>query len=341
MEMLYSRILGALTGVAVGDAMGMPSEMWTRQKIADYFGKIEGFLPGSMENAISGGLEAGEVTDDTVVTILMAQVIIESRGIIDPSKLALSITKWAETNDKNKSVIGPSTKQALDRIASGDSIEEAGKFGVTNGASMRIAPVGIISDYKKTERFMNNVTLACMPTHNTSIAISGASAIAAAVSYGISGGKDLDELIKVAKTASDLGMQIGNSISSPSVSRRIDLGMSLVKEGKSENAVLHRLYDVLGTSIATAESVPAALALVYYAKADPMKVALYAANLGGDTDTIGSMACAICGAIKGIDAFPAQIVEQVTRVNEIPFQELASDLLDVRTELQRPPAAIT
>lgn len=333
MDMLYNRILGTLVGVAVGDAMGMPSEMWSRRRIENYFGKIEGFLPGPDENEISKGFSPGEVTDDTIVTMLIVETIIENQGKIEPLKIVNKIDNWAKNNEKSKSVIGPSTKRAFELIAQGTELEEAGKFGVTNGASMRISPIGIISDYRDIEKLIDNVTLACLPTHNTSIAISGASAIASAVSYCIHGGKDIDELMEIAKKASRLGEKKGYDVCGPSIEGRIELGIRIIKEGKDERNILNNIYDILGTSIASTESVPAALSLVYYSKGDPIKCGLYAANIGGDTDTIGAISCGICGAMMGIESFPKEIIKTVSSVNNIPFEELAKSLLDVKRKL--------
>ena len=52
------------------------------------------------------------------------------------------------------------------------------------------------------------------------------------------------------------------------------------------------------------ESIPAAVAIAYYAR-DVKKSAIICTNLGGDTDTIGAMATAICGAKVGAKAIPA------------------------------------
>lgn len=40
-----NRILGCLYGQAIGDAMGMPSELWPKRRIINHFGWIERFLP--------------------------------------------------------------------------------------------------------------------------------------------------------------------------------------------------------------------------------------------------------------------------------------------------------
>lgn len=44
--MKAERILGALYGQALGDAMGMPSELWPRTRVKAHFGWIDRFLPG-------------------------------------------------------------------------------------------------------------------------------------------------------------------------------------------------------------------------------------------------------------------------------------------------------
>ena len=78
------------------------------------------------------------------------------------------------------------------------------------------------------------------------------------------------------------------------------------------------------------ESVPAAIALVELAKTQPMKCAMLAANLGGDTDTIGAMATAICGALHGIEAFPEEHIQRIKQANSIDFTPYAQRLAGYR-----------
>ena len=67
-----------------------------------------------------------------------------------------------------------------------------------------------------------------------------------------------------------------------------------------------------GTS--TIESVPCAIALVELAQTDPNRCAVLCANLGGDTDTIGAMATAICGALHGINAIDPALKAELDAV---------------------------
>ena len=90
---------------------------------------------------------------------------------------------------------------------------------------------------------------------------------------------------------------------------------------------LKDIYDYVGTGISSAESIPAAAALFYLSEGDPAVCAEYAANIGGDTDTIAAMACGICGAYKGAESFKTEDIELLERTNAISFTELTEKLL--------------
>ena len=51
--------------MALGDSMGMPSELWGREKVRKYFGKIESLLDGPKENSVACNYKRGQFTDDT------------------------------------------------------------------------------------------------------------------------------------------------------------------------------------------------------------------------------------------------------------------------------------
>lgn len=78
------------------------------------------------------------------------------------------------------------------------------------------------------------------------------------------------------------------------------------------------------------ESIPTAIALVELSNTDPHLCAELAANLGGDTDTIGAMATAICGAIHGINRISNDTVNQINQANRIDFTPYAAALCQFR-----------
>lgn len=325
------KIHGALAGVAVGDAMGMPTEMWPRSRIAKRFGRISDFEAGPDDNDITRGLSPCEVTDDTLITCIIAESIIASGGVVDPRDIIARIKAWAESDSKSTNVLGPSTKRAFEEIAMGVPLEEAGRFGETNGASMRIVPVGAISDPRDIGSLVENVRLACSPTHNTGTAIAGAAAVAAAVAVGVSRDRpSIDAAMDASMDAARLGQRMGYEGFGPSVPRRIALALSIVRGRTDREEAALDLAELIGTGLPSHESVPTAIALAYLSDGDPVACALLSANLGGDTDTIGAMACGICGAHSGIGAFPAETLRRIDEVNGFELGDIAERLTAAR-----------
>ena len=104
--------------------------------------------------------------------------------------------------------------------------------------------------------------------------------------------------------------------------------MSLVAGAPPQRAA-EVIYTLVGTSLATQESVPAAFAVLSAVPGDPWAAALLAASLGGDCDTIAAMAGAIGGACHGLAAFPPAAVETVDG-NGLDLARLADSLLKLR-----------
>ncbi len=325
----YDRIYGALLGVAVGDAMGMPGEMWPHGRIAREIGPVDGFQAAPDTNEITRGLRAYEVTDDTTLTFIVASAIVQSGGTVEPASIVDRIEAWARSDEGHRSVVGPSTKRAFAEIARGAPLEEAGRYGETNGGAMRITPIGAVQPCSDLAALLDAVWRACLPTHNTDVAISGAAAIAAAVSYAIDADEPrIEAATEVALVAARQAASLGFETIAPSVSRKIELATSFASAGHP--SPLDDIRDLIGTGLPAHEAVPAAFAIARLAHGDPMESARLAANLGGDTDTIGSMAGAICGALVGASAFPAGLAEELERVNGIAFAPMATALAELR-----------
>ena len=68
-DSLYNKILGSLVGSAIGDAMGAPTEMWSRQNRQISYGYVEtldpSFIDPSPEGLWDFHLPPGTTTDDT------------------------------------------------------------------------------------------------------------------------------------------------------------------------------------------------------------------------------------------------------------------------------------
>lgn len=326
---LHSKILGVLSGVAMGDAFGMPCEMWSQDRILDNYSYIDRLYPGHPENVISAGLSAGEITDDTAFTLIIGNMLIENSKNIDPLVFVEKVKEWANNNEKSKNVLGPSTKRAFQEIEDGSSIEYAGRMGETNGAAMRVLPIGIISDYNDLSALIENVRLMCLPTHNTNKAIAGSSAIAAAVSYAIRCGNDINEMIDIAIEAAIKGSKQGYDVCGPDIAKRIEFAVDIARNAYSQEEFLTNVYDLVGTGLPTAQAVASVFAIVLYAKADPNLCAKLSANIGGDTDTIGAMSCGIAGGFSGIEKFDREILDTVIKVNNLDLESITRKLINL------------
>lgn len=227
-------------------------------------------------------------------------------------------------------LLGPSTKRAVAAVAAGVSVEEAGRYGTTNGAAMRIAPVGIASG-GDVETLLDRVVEASAVTHNTSVALAGAAAVAAAISAGIDGAA-VKEAIAHAEDAAAAGARRGHWVAAADVASRIRWATELVSRRPPESAA-EDIYHLVGTSLATQESVPAAFAVLSLYPNDPWQACLHAASLGGDCDTVAAIVGAIAGACHGVESFPDDAIDTIQTVNALPLDDLSRRLLALRRRM--------
>lgn len=321
------RIKGVLIGGAYGDAMGMPTEFWTHDHIKSRFPNgVEHLLPSQPDDFFGRTMSAGKITDDTINTIMIVNMIIDNHGIINTESYINQLIRWKNESKEAALVCGPSTLKALESIEKGVSVEETGKLGTTNGSAMKISPIGIISDFHDLDSLINNVSMICKPTHNTSIAIQGASIVAGIVSYAVFGGSDLDRMWGLAEEIAKKSMNSGFQIPSASIIERMKLVRQIIKDCSMEESIKN-LYEIAGTGVETIETIPAVLAIVELSQGDPMISAKISASLGGDTDTIGAISTAICGGMN--PDFDNSLVYKLENTNDINFDELSRKLFEL------------
>ena len=164
-------------------------------------------------------------------------------------------------------------------------------------------------------------------THNTGLALAGAAAVAAAVSAGLAGA-GIVEATALAVLAARLGAEHGHWVAGADVAARIEWATGLVA-GRDRAEAAELIYTLVGTSLATQESVPAAFAVLAAVPDDPWQACLLAASLGGDCDTIAAMAGAVAGACHGVGAFPPDALA-VIDAQDLGLAALADDLYALR-----------
>ncbi|WP_292379779.1 ADP-ribosylglycohydrolase family protein, partial [Mesorhizobium sp.] len=297
---MMDRAMGALIGGALGDALGMPTQLLSPARIAELYGHVDDFVVPAADHPVSKGLPAGAITDDTEQALLLGRILVSSGNRFDHARWVNALLDWERDVKARGSydLLGPSTKRAIDAINNGVPAEEAGRTGDTNGAAMRIAPVGIMIRPEPLDALVAKVAETCRATHNTSIAIASAAAVAAAVSLGVSGA-DWRAASGHAVAAAKLGAALGHWVTGGDIAERILWAQELVR-GKRDKEAIRLIVDLIGTGVASQESIPAAFAVLEVANGDAWRAAVISANLGGDTDTIGAIAAGMAGACSGL-----------------------------------------
>lgn len=323
------RTLGCLWAMACGDALGVPSSFLTPEQIKSKYGWIDTFYPPEKGHIFHDGLLAGEYTDDTEQSMALMNAYIRDKKVV-PMSVVKEIIAWADrVKDKYASPLGPSTERALKNIAAGGDITVSGKWGNTNGSSMRIAPLGIIHGLRGStlQELARDVTLTDLATHNTRVCNAAATAIAWGVAQAMRGEENLDKIADATIEAAAEGAKYGFSIPSPDIGMRIALACDIVRKAKDDQQALHDLYAMFGGGDLSADSIPSAIALFLLGKGDVKKTLEYCVNFGGDCDTNGAMAGAMVGAMAGIDAVPQVWRDKISEMNACNFAKDADEIL--------------
>ncbi|MFN8441207.1 MAG: ADP-ribosylglycohydrolase family protein [Caldilineaceae bacterium] len=326
---LYQHILGGLYGQALGDAWGMPALLTPQQTWQTFGGWLTDFFPSPDQHFVHAGLPAGRITDDTEQAFALAESILED-GAVTVAGTARAIIAWYDRiGGDSCPYVGPSTRRAVLALKKGVDPRESGRYGDTNGAAMRVAPVGLIHP-GDVEAAAHDAAISCTPTHNTDVAASGAAAVAGAIAAALTEKATLESVIAGGIEAARLGRTLAPTWMGASIPHRIQLAVQIASGDQPAQERLQQIHDLIGTTLAISESVPAAFGVLAMAKGDPVQAAIYAAALSGDADTIGAMACAIAGAWLGAGAIPAQHVTKLRAVNpELDFDRVAAGLTEL------------
>ena len=340
MDPRFSWAYGALAGLALGDALGMPTQAMSPAQIRAVYGRITGLVDGDASQPYAPGMPAGSVTDDTEQALLVASLLVRGRGsssgrvALDAGEFAHALLDWEDSMIERGSLdlLGPSTKAALERVRAGEDPLSVGGAGTTNGAAMRVTPIGIAVSTADPEAFADAVWSSCQVTHATRQGFQSAALVAAAVSMGIDwdtpSASDMTALLWKALTYVDSLPERGAWTPDPDVVAATRRAMQLVANPASSS--LECLVEQVGTSVASAQAIPMAFALL--ARDPSPRALLDVANIGGDTDTIGAIAGAILGGAFGEQVLPADSLSMIEEVSHLGLPSVALELLELRDQ---------
>jgi len=308
---LYQRILGCLYGGEIGDAMGAPAENMTYQQISETFGEITDF--------------SGYGTDDSAMKHILCDAIQRAGGYPTADTWA---EEWLAQEDlflKRRLFWIPVMNGFWKIRGQGVTPREAGHGNMASSSSaMCISPMGIINAGDPRQAALETHDVASPIHHN--FCRDAACAMAAAVAAALAPGATVASVLKGA--VAHLPPQ-----SARIMHEAIQQTLALARDVGDYAVFRERFYEErLLPGIAmpdSRETVPVALSLFYLANGDPKRTIVYGANFGRDADTIASMAGALAGALRGVDAIPTNWVDRVRAESPRAHEDVARELFEV------------
>src|SRR5881397_353943 len=283
------RIVGCLKGVATGDAIGKQTETLSHEQVLHWYPHgIRGFedTPWAIIPRYAGNSKhewrMGETTDDTERTLAVARAII-TEGSVAHVSIGREMLRCTKS-------VHPGLKSLWEFHQAADPARIARNHDGC-GAAIRVAPVGIFYTSHRAEELLNGAREASVSTHGGSLAIAAAAATAAAVSAAIDGASP-HEVLELAERAAAEAERRWRGPTAPALADAV-------------RTVLHnlrRLPALRAPEIAALcfpnqplTIVPLALGLGTVMQS-AQEAILLAANIGGDSDSVASIAGAILGA---------------------------------------------
>ena len=320
--MIAKRIASCLKGIAIGDAIGKQTEMLSPADIARWYPNgVRGFegTPGAIIPRYVGNSKhewcIGETTDDTERTIAVARAIVRdhsvSRASVGREMLAC------------RKCVHPGVRSLWEFHQANDP----GRIATTHdgcGAAVRVAPVGIIFASNDLAALVVGAREASISTHGGSLAIAAAAATAAAVSGAIDGAP-ANQILNLAEWAAGLAESRWPGTGGPAFAGAIrtvhdDLAaLPVIRAGDvAQRCFPDRPLTIVPLALALATLMPSAEDAI-----------LVATNVGGDSDSVASIAGGILGAM-----YPHTVNQRwcdiVERVNDHELESLADQLVPLR-----------
>lgn len=312
------KVRGFFLGTAIGDALGMPVEGQAYERIKGRYGRLEGYVSAE-EHKWFKGEPLGAWTDDTQLTLAVAQALIEADGFDMDRQAEYHVKAYR----RHTSGWGGTTKEAIERLANGTHWRDSGVFqpagdggltkrkarGFGNGICMKVGPVGVFMALRSlgleelTERLADFAAM----THRTSMAVSSGLAHAAAVCrcmVSLPGNFSTAAFLDAIVRASEAGRRYFPETLANDLTDRFESLRGVTEKSTTEDFI--RSFGA--GSYYVYDSQPFTYA--FFVKSPTSIESLYeCASAGGDTDSNASMLGGLMGALCGTSIFPKGLVD--------------------------------
>jgi ADP-ribosyl-[dinitrogen reductase] hydrolase len=136
------QFLGALLGMAIGDALGVPLRGHTAEEISSKFGEITGYLtPPDPESGSTAPI--GQISDKTEIALCIVESLTTNDGLLDFDNIAARMAFVARS--PSRTTMSETTVQGIERSASeGDFAEHDTDDPAELAVSTRGIPIGLM-----------------------------------------------------------------------------------------------------------------------------------------------------------------------------------------------------
>lgn len=363
---LQDRVAGVLAGAAVGDALGGATEGWTPEQIEErHGGRVEGIVGPFLADWKTARPIApyhkgdGHVTDDTLMTHALIEVYAKRRRHLDAYDVAGDLVplmigerRWVPELEDQALILQRvflAEKWIVAKLHYGHADpREAGVGNIVNcGATMYMAPVGLVHIADPRAAYDEAIDIA--GAHQSSYGREAAGVFAAAVAASAAPGATVADVrnavldvahdgtaaaIRAVFDAVDAYTAAGGSDDPRELTRNVRTAVAPF-DTVGEHYRAPAMDARLPSRTKSIEELPVALGFVLARDGDLRAAVLDAVNYGRDSDSIATMAGAICGGLNGAGAVPKEWVEGVTTASRLDLESVISTMTDVVRDIAR------
>ncbi len=283
------KTVATLVGCAIGDALGNPFEM--KAPISPALQEWDGLFK-------AGGTfwkgEAGQYTDDTLMSIALAASLAENDGF-DPEKVAAEYLRWYNTG--NTRGIGTTTATAMMNLKIGALWNESGLTSIQcagNGTAMRAGPIGLYYRNDIVKLVDVAMTDASITHNNLEPKIASV-----AVAFGVAA--LIDKYSDSGYEPVHLILELADNLPESIVVQKLKAAAWHIENSSG----IEEAFADIGTSGYAPETVGAAF-LCLAATNNFRDCVVMAVKAGGDTDTTAAIAGALAGTYYGLEGIPEE-----------------------------------
>jgi len=289
---------GCMLGLAVGDALGAPVEFFPRGS----FEPVSGYRGGGKFD-----VQPGEYTDDTAMTLCLAQSLIDCGGMDQHDQLRKYLAWYEEgyMSATGRSIgCGKTVLRALMRFKA-NACSECGntrlKKGAGNGSLMRVAPVAIYYRHS-LKTAMEMAAKSSYTTHGLKICADACMLYTGLIVGALHGMNKKDLLAR----------NYFAVLQSLLPAYRFEPELCEVMEGSYKT----KSRDAIRSSGYVIDTMEAALWAFYHTESFDEGV-MQAVNLGHDADTVGAVYGQLAGAYYGMDGIGDAYAEGLVKAKQI------------------------